>query len=101
MPARIENVLESYNWKVDERFDNKTLDYNKEKHNWTQYFFEAVRELKPELPDLTLIHKYFKPTEFINLRKHLELFTNSKEFSTRLDSFLLTTSVILLMIQIT
>ena len=87
MPGRIENVLESYNWKVDERFDNKTLDYNKEKHNWTEYFFEAVRELKPELPDLTLIHKYFKPTEFINLRKHLELFTNSKEFSTRLDSF--------------
>ena len=78
MPARIENVLESYNWKVDERWDNKVLDYDKNKHNWTEYFFEAVRELKPELPDLTQIHKYFKTTEFIDLRKHLELFTNSK-----------------------
>ena len=87
MPARIENVLESYNWKVDERWDNKVLDYDKNKHNWTEYFFEAVRELKPELTDLTQIHKYFKTTEFIDLRKHLELFTNSKEFSTRLDSF--------------
>ena len=68
MPARIENVLESYNWKVDERWDNKVLDYDKNKHNWTEYFFEAVRELKPELPDLTQIHKYFKTTEFILTR---------------------------------
>ena len=55
MSARIENVLESYNWDIDERWDNKVLDYDKNKHNWTEYFFEAVRELKPALPDLTQI----------------------------------------------
>jgi len=83
----IDNILDFYNFEIDSRWDNKTLDYNKDVHNWGEWFLESVRELKPELPSLEQIHLYFKPTEFIKLRKHLESLTNSKEFSARLDNF--------------
>lgn len=83
----IDNIIDYYKWKVDSRWDNKVLDYDKSKHNWSEWFLESVREIKPELPSLEQIHLYFKPTEFIKLRKHLESLTNSKEFSKRLDDF--------------
>jgi sporadic carbohydrate cluster 2OG-Fe(II) oxygenase len=83
----IQDILNYYDYDPDPRWDNKPLDYDTVEHNWSAWFLASVRELKPELPDLTLIHEYFKPSELIELRKHLEKLTNSKEFSQRLDKF--------------
>lgn len=80
-------VLDNYNWKPDLRWDNKVLKYDVNQHNWSEWFLESIRELKPDLPRLEDIHLYFSSSELITLRKHLEKLTNSKEFSHRLDTF--------------
>lgn len=83
----INNVLDKYKWIPDPRWDNKILNYDTTKHNWSEWFLESVRELKPTLPNLEEVHLYFTTSELVGLRKHLEKLTNSKEFSQRLDLF--------------
>ena len=83
----IKDILPYYNWTPDPRWDNKVLNYDKERHNWSEWFLEAVRELKPELHSMHDIHLYFTTSELVVLRKHLEKLTNSVEFSRRLDDF--------------
>lgn len=81
------DILKNYNHIPDPRWDNQVLDYDLEKYNWPAWALEVVRELKPELDKLENIHLYFAVPELINLRKHLEQWTNSQEFSQWLDNF--------------
>ena len=81
------DILDLYKSLPDTRWDNKSLSYDKEEHDWSEFFLESVRELKPALDKLENIHLHFKTTELITLRKHLEKLTRSKEFSSRLDRF--------------
>jgi sporadic carbohydrate cluster 2OG-Fe(II) oxygenase len=83
----IDQILPYYDWTLDPRWDNKILNYDRQKHNWAEWFFESVRELKPSLPRLEEVHYYFSTEELVGLRKHLEKLTNSLEFSRRLDEF--------------
>lgn len=83
----IKDILTYYNWVPDPRWNNKVMDYDLQRHNWSEWFLEVIRELKPTLPDMQDIHLYFTTSELVTLRKHLEKLTNSKEFSRRLDSF--------------
>lgn len=85
--SMIDNILPYYDWTPDPQWDNQVLNYNKDKHNWSEWFLESIRELKPTLPGMQDIHLYFDTAELITLRKHLEKLTNSKEFSRRLDDF--------------
>jgi sporadic carbohydrate cluster 2OG-Fe(II) oxygenase len=81
------DILKSYKWAPDYRWDHQILTYDHVKHNWSEWFFESVRELKPALKNLEDVHLHFNPQDLIGLRKHLEKLTNSKEFSRRLDTF--------------
>jgi sporadic carbohydrate cluster 2OG-Fe(II) oxygenase len=83
----INNILENYKYVPDTRWDNRVLNYDSTRHNWSKWFLEIVRELKPSLTNLEDVHLHFTTGELVGLRKHLEKFTNSKEFSQRLDSF--------------
>jgi sporadic carbohydrate cluster 2OG-Fe(II) oxygenase len=81
------DILKNYDWTPDPRWDNKILDYDKEKYNWSGWALEIVRELKPTVDSLENIHLFFSNSELITLRKHLEKWTNCKEFSAKLDDF--------------
>lgn len=81
------SVLDLYKNIPDPRWDNKSLSYDKQKHDWSVFFLDSIRELKPGLDSLENVHHYFKTSELISLRKHLEKLTRSREFSTRLDEF--------------
>jgi sporadic carbohydrate cluster 2OG-Fe(II) oxygenase len=83
----IKEILPYYKWAPDTRWDNKVLNYDKTVYNWSEWFFESIRELKPTLTSMQEIHLYFTTAELVTLRKHLERLTNSKEFSQRLDTF--------------
>lgn len=83
----IRTIMDRYDWTIDPRWDNKAMTYDTSKHNWSEFFMAAVRELKPDLDKFENIHLYFKTTELVGLRQHLERLTNSAEFSRRLDSF--------------
>lgn len=81
------DVLSKYNWEPDPRWDNAVLNYDISKYPWDTWFLEVVKELKPSIDNLQNIHLHFKTTELLGLRKHLEKFTNSKEFCRKIDSF--------------
>ena len=83
----IKDILQYYEWTPDPRWDNKVMNYDKDRHNWSEWFLESIRELKPSLPDMHEIHLHFTTPELVILRKHLEKLTNSAEFSRRLDDF--------------
>lgn len=81
------DILKNYNYTPDPRWDNQVLTYDKERYDWAGWALEVVRQLNPNLDSLENIHLFFKTSELITLRKHLEKWTNSKEFSRRLDEF--------------
>lgn len=81
------DILQNYNWTPDSRWDNKILNYDKERYNWSGWALSVVQELKPEVDNIENLHLFFKVPELLTLRKHLEKWTNSKEFSTKLDDF--------------
>ena len=81
------DIISNYSWTPDPRWDHKILNYDITKHNWSQWFFESIRELKPSLPKMEDIHLYFSTEELIGLRKHVERLTRTLEFSRRLDNF--------------
>ena len=83
----VENILDFYDYEPDPRWDNKSLNYDHKKHNWSEWFYNSARELKPDLTCLEDIHKYFSTSELVDLRKHYEKLTNSEEFSRRVDDF--------------
>jgi sporadic carbohydrate cluster 2OG-Fe(II) oxygenase len=81
------NILENYNCVIDPRWDHQILNYNLEKYNWAAWALDVVRELNSSIDSLEHVHLYFKLSELTGLRKHLEKWTNSCEFSSKLDSF--------------
>lgn len=83
----IHNVLDNYDYQPDPRWNNKILNYDTDRHNWSDWFLEIVQQLKPKLKNLEDVHLHFSTSELIGLRKHLEKFTKSQEFSRRLDNF--------------
>jgi sporadic carbohydrate cluster 2OG-Fe(II) oxygenase len=84
---RDRDVLKQYEWTPDPLWDNKVLDYDATKHDWAGFFLAAVQELKPTLTNLEDLHLHFSTSELVNLRKHLEKVSNSREFSCRLDAY--------------
>ena len=81
------DILKNYEWTPDPRWDNKVLTYDQEKFNWSGQVLEIVRELRPAIDSLEHIHLFFKTSEMVELRQHLERWTNSREFSQQLDNF--------------
>lgn len=81
------DILKNYDWTPDSRWDNQVLTYDLQRYNWSEWALEVVRELKPAVDSLENIHLFFTTSELIALRKHLEKWTNGREFSAMLDEF--------------
>ena len=84
-----EDLLKLYDNRPDPRTDNQKIDYDKKKYDWSGWVLETIQEIRPALEKLEDVHLHFKTSELVELRKHLEKLTNSKEFSQKLDQFLL------------
>lgn len=67
--------------------DGRHIDYDLNKHNWSEWFLESARELKPSLTRLEDIHLHFSVSELLSVRQQFEKLSRSREFSQRVDSF--------------
>jgi len=82
------NIQEKYsNDNLDPRWDHQKISYDTNKYNWHDLFFNYIKILYPKVNDLTKIHEQIETVELIELRKHLEKFTRSEEFSEKVDLF--------------
>jgi len=72
---------------LDPRWDNQTLDYNLDKHNWPEFWFNIAKEKFPQIESLETIHKSLSTTEIVELGRHLQDACGSNEFIDKVDAY--------------
>ena len=81
-------ILERYESKfLDSNWDNKVLNYDKKKYDWSTLFLESIREKFPTLDQLDNLHLYVKTNQLVDLRKHLERMSLGEQFQSLADNF--------------
>ena len=72
---------------LDPRWDNQTLNYDLEKHNWPEYWLGVAQELFPQIESLETIHKILTPQEISELGRHCQQACDTEEFQRRVDAY--------------
>ena len=72
---------------LDPRWDNQTLNYDLEKHNWPKFWLDVAKDKFPQIETLETVHKVLQPTEVVELGRHLQDTCGSSEFIDRVDSY--------------
>ena len=68
-------------------WDHNVVDYDLNRFPWYDRILSVVQEMKPNCPDIENLHKYFDRTEIVPLRKRIEQFVRTKEFSGWVDDY--------------
>ena len=74
--------------KLDNRWDNKIVDYDLEKYNWREYFLDAVQEKYPQVETLETTHKVMNPEELNDFAWDIQRICKTEEFARKLDNFI-------------
>ena len=85
------NIYE-LNTRYDDKFlepqwDHKVVNYELEKFPWTERILSVVQEIRPHCDKLEYLHEHFGRTEIVPLRKKIEKYVRSKEFSQWIDEY--------------
>ncbi len=72
---------------LDPRWDNRTKHYDTQRFPWADMFLDCVRSRHPEVSDLTRLHESVPISQLVDLRRHIESFTRSPEFTRLLDEY--------------
>ena len=72
---------------LDPAWDNKILNYDKNKFDWNSIFLSAVQEKFPSVDKLENLHLHVTTHQLIDVRKLLERLTTGNEFAKRVDEF--------------
>ena len=68
-------------------WDHNVVDYDLEMFPWYERIFSVIQEYAPRCPSIELLHEYFDRTEIVPLRKKVEQFVRTKEFSGWVDDY--------------
>lgn len=68
-------------------WDNKTLHYNIEQFNWTEWALSIIQEIAPQVKTLETMHEILEPCEIIRVQKHVQNACLRKEFMEKFDRF--------------
>ena len=68
-------------------WDNEVVDYDYEKFPWYDRILGAIQEINPDCDTIEYLHMYFNREQIVPLRKHLERFVRSDEFSGWVDDY--------------
>ena len=68
-------------------WDHNVVDYDLNKFPWYDRILSVIQEIKPSCPDIENLHEYFDRTEIVPLRKKIEQFVRTKEFSGWVDDY--------------
>jgi hypothetical protein len=81
-------VLERYDVKyLESAWDNKILNYDKNKFDWPTIFLETIQEKFPSVDKLDELHLHVATNQLVSLRQYLEKMTNGSEFRNKVDEF--------------
>ena len=68
-------------------WDHNVVDYDLDRFPWYDRILSVIQGMKPECPDIENLHEYFDRTEIVPLRKRIERFVRTKEFSGWVDDY--------------
>ena len=68
-------------------WDHNVVDYDLEKFPWYERILSVIQEVKPQCDSIGRLHEYFDRTEVVPLRKKIERFVRTKEFSCWVDDY--------------
>lgn len=72
---------------LDPRWDNQTLEYNLEKHNWPEFWLSVAREKFPDIVSLETVHKTLTTEQISELGSYLQKRTGDNDFIERVDAY--------------
>ena len=73
-------VLERYDVKyLEPAWDNKILNYDKNKFDWPTIFLETIQEKFPDVDKLDELHLHVTTHQLVSLRQYLEKMSNGSE----------------------
>jgi sporadic carbohydrate cluster protein (TIGR04323 family) len=72
---------------LDPRWDNQTLEYDLEKHNWPEFWLGVAREKFPQIETLETVHKVLDATQLVDLGRHLQDTCGEERFIKKVDAY--------------
>ena len=72
---------------LDPRWDNQTLEYDLEKHNWPEFWLGVAKEKFPQITTLETVHKVLDATELVELGRHLQDTCGEERFIKKVDAY--------------
>ena len=72
---------------LDPRWDNQTIEYNLEKHNWPEFWLAVAKEKFPNIESLETVHKTLDVKEVSQLGAYLQQRTGDADFIERVDAY--------------
>ena len=73
---------------TQEHWNNQTLDYDLEKHNWPAWALSVVQEIAPEITQLETLHKILTPEKIVRVSQHVQNACSRLDFMQRFDDFI-------------
>ena len=72
---------------LDPRWDNQTIEYDLEKHNWPEFWLAVAKEKFPNIESLETVHKTLDVKEVSQLGAYLQQRTGDADFIERVDAY--------------
>jgi len=69
------------------QWDNKTLNYNKEKYQFKEWALSIVQEIEPSINDLETLHLNVEPEKLSQIKSHFHKSSLKLEFMEMVDNF--------------
>lgn len=73
---------------TQEHWNNQTLDYDLENHNWPAWALSVVQEIAPEITQLETLHKILTPEKIVRVSQHVQNACSRLDFMQRFDDFI-------------
>jgi sporadic carbohydrate cluster protein (TIGR04323 family) len=73
--------------KLQEHWDNKVVDYDLEKYNWSAWALEVIQEVAPQVKELETLHECLSPSEIVRVSQHVQNACTRLDFMKRFDEF--------------
>ena len=71
----------------DPKWNNQTLTYDLDKHDWPTFWLGVAKEKFPEIESLETVHKILTPAQISDLGRHLQFACGLPEFMDRVDAY--------------
>ena len=68
-------------------WDNKTVNYDIEKYNWSAWALSVIQEVAPKVTELETLHEVLTPSEIVKVSQHVQNACVRRDFMERFDEF--------------